>query len=54
MNKEQIKNALEALGLGPDTISVAIWGDKVVWETVEYPWNNEEPIYTPHEARIDD
>ena len=52
MNKEQIKNALEALGLGPDTISVAIWDDRVVWETVEsYEDHNE---FTPHEARIDD
>lgn len=55
MNIEQVNNAIKALGLDPaNTTSVGIWGDKVVWETVEYPWNNEEPIYTPHEARIDD
>jgi hypothetical protein len=51
MNIEQVNNAIKALGLDPaNTTSVAIWDDRVVWETVEVREDGNE--YTPHEARI--
>jgi hypothetical protein len=53
MNREQVKNALTALGLDPaKTVSLAIWNDRMVWETVDiYEDHND---YVSHEAQIDE
>ena len=54
MNREQVKNAIKALGLAGRVTTVAIWEDKVVWETLEYNALDEYDDYVSHEARIDD
>ena len=54
MNRAQVEKAIKALGLSGRVTTVAIWEDKVVWETLEYNALDEYDDYVAHEARIED
>ena len=54
MNRAQVEKAIKALGLSGRVTTVAIWEDKVVWETLEYNPLDEYDDYVSHEARIDE